>query len=48
MNYKVFIKSLHNYIKLLKSCILNIREEINYFIYELIRFIYAVIKDLTL
>ncbi len=48
MNYKVFIKSLYNYIKLLKSCILNIREEINYIIYKLIRLIYTVIKDLIL
>ncbi len=35
MNYKVFIKSLYSHIKSLESYILNIREEINYFIYEL-------------
>ncbi len=48
MNYKVFIKSLYSYIKLLKSCILNIREEINHFIYKLIRLIYIIIEDLIL
>ncbi len=34
--------------KLLKSYILNTKEEINYFIYKLIRLIYIVIKDLIL
>ncbi len=48
MNYKIFIKSLYNYTKLFESCILNIKEEINYFIYKLIRLIYTVIEDLIL
>ena len=48
MNYKVFIKSLHNYIKSLENYILNTKEEINYFIYKLIRIIYIVIEDLIL
>ncbi len=34
--------------KLLKSYILNIKEEINHFTYKLIRLIYAIIKDLIL
>ncbi len=34
--------------KSLESYILNIREEINHFTYELIRLIYAVIEDLIL
>ncbi len=45
MNYKVFIKSLYNYIKSLETYILNIKEEINYFIYKLIRLIYIVIEN---
>ncbi len=48
MNQEIFIKSFHNYIKSLKNCILNIKEEINYFIYKLIRLIYAIIEDLIL
>ncbi len=46
MNHKVFIKSLYNYTKSLESYILNIREKINYFIYELIRLTYIIIEDL--
>ncbi len=48
INYKVFIKSLYNYTKSLKSYILNIREEINHFTYKPIRLIYIVIEDLIL